>query len=334
SAVMRVLVAVEAHSLSPCGLAPPPCPSLTEVSDQAASCEWTQPLVELQLWTRIATLALTNQHEALALQSSHNALRLQGANVTGQRCRLLKGDRQQEKWRLLSVAAAVQGQAVARRHGHGSLALTLATDAFLQSARFGERAGSVALVLQAVRHMWNVCASVAPCPLGRAPLRAPLIALFTIVSNSCGSQRLRQKVLHQHQNFPSVDADFQSYFLLVRVIGSGGAAWGEEALAAWTRLALLMSQIHEDTGDLGAAMATVNHALSSTPRGNHRLPLYRRRVWLKTRLGQALELESARFREGGERACARAWLSLALAHPHPAQQLLCYRHALLALQVP
>ncbi|XP_061411765.1 LOW QUALITY PROTEIN: cilia- and flagella-associated protein 46 [Lethenteron reissneri] len=328
SPVMRVLLALEAHSLSPCGLAPPPCPSLTEVSDQAASCEWTQPLVELQLWTRISTLALTNQHEALALQASHNALRLQGANVTGQRCRLLKGDKQQEKWRLLSVAAAVQGQAVARRHGRGSLALTLATDGFLQSARFGEQAGSVALVLQAVRHMWNVCASVAPCPLGRAPLRAPLIALLTIVNNSCGSQRLRQ----QCDVKPSETSQCEEKGEEERM--PGGAAWGEEALAAWTRLALLMSQIHEDTGDLGSAMATVNHALSSTPRGNHRLPLYRRRVWLKARLGQALELESARFHEGGERACARAWLSLALVHPHPAQQLLCYRHALLALQSP
>ncbi|KAM6956181.1 cilia- and flagella-associated protein 46 [Aplochiton taeniatus] len=187
SAMTRVLVGVE---LLQCNSNPRQmefsAPSLSAVVRMALDCKWSEPVVELQVWTQLASLAQQAQEHQLVLSCTHNALQLEAAALLAKAApRALYGPTAVQE--LLSHAACLRGLTMAHRSSGHPHSYREALQTLLASVGHAEQAGNVALCTAAARHYWNACLPLSETPEERRALQEPLERILSALGHTAAN---------------------------------------------------------------------------------------------------------------------------------------------------
>jgi tetratricopeptide (TPR) repeat protein len=267
TAQCRAVVAVEMLSLMGNRIWDfPDCPSLNEAFELVCACQWSDVMLELELLTRIARLALLQGNHSLVNECSSRALQsVQGDKEGGKRRRRDESAVQRER-ELLSCVCSLQGQAlVAMPVGGGKVASSRAAmDAFRQSAKYGRAASSYHRALEASQHYWNTCRELISSPLDREAVQQPLRELLTILTS----------------------------FLPKRTHGS--VEQKQEDLALHVAMYNIVFQVYIDKGEWEEGLKAIEEAMSVTPRTIHR-DLAEHKLVFRSKMGRNVDSDMVRF---------------------------------------
>ncbi|XP_026079139.1 cilia- and flagella-associated protein 46 [Carassius auratus] len=321
ASVSRLLVAVEMLQCNRSSrLMQFSVPSLSVLVQMASGCQWSDPLVELYVWTRLALFAHHTQDHELVLTCTHNALQLEqkaAQRVKTAAYTLFSVRSVQE---MLSSAACVRGQSMIQEvRGHHSRYM----EALLKlqhSVSFAGQAGSWSLCMSAAAHFWNACLPLLDSRRDRHQLRGALELVLKTISQT----------YHKHTAGDSKRASG----LKRDGADNTNAGVSDDDLKLWTAVITALLHIDADAGDWRRGLQLLDEALRETPHTQHRLALLKQRVVVKARLGESLLLDMQRFSSEGETVCAQMWRRAALCARDTRQKLSCYQNAITALQSP
>ncbi|XP_059947631.1 cilia- and flagella-associated protein 46 [Mesoplodon densirostris] len=322
TSVTRVLVALEMYSCNGLGLVDFTVPPLAQLVKMALECSWSDPLVELQTLTRLTHFTyVARDHEATVTCS-------QKAIQTGiKHLQAFSPVDAELVAEMLSTAACIQGRSIMDNlKGRKQLRLT-AAKAFIESARFGGIAGSSALVMQAARHFWNTWLPLLSSAVNRKKCKSATQRIISIINETEARKQEKGKTLLLHQ-WPT--ADFQSGGTTEGCFLSGA----EDDLTLRAALYGLLFHSHADQHDWEGCLKVLEEALRVLPRTAHRLLIFKHMVIVKARLGQNFMMEIQKFKDQSEEYLAHMWQRLALNSKSVSGELMCYHHAIQALQKP
>ncbi|XP_016110300.1 cilia- and flagella-associated protein 46-like [Sinocyclocheilus grahami] len=185
TAMSRVLVAVEMLQCNRSSrLMQFTVPSLSVLVQMALGCQWSDPVVELNVWTQLALFAHQTQDHSLVLTCTHNALQLEqnaAQRVKTATYALFSVRLVQE---MLSSAACVRGQSLiqeARAHHSRYMEGLLKLQ---HSVSFAEQAGSWSLCMSAAAHFWSACVPLLDSRRDRRQLRGALELILKTISQT------------------------------------------------------------------------------------------------------------------------------------------------------
>uniref|UniRef100_A0A8C2M7R7 CFAP46 n=1 Tax=Cricetulus griseus TaxID=10029 RepID=A0A8C2M7R7_CRIGR len=177
----RVLVAVEMYSCNGLGLMDFTVPPLAQVVRMASECNWSEPLVELQILSRLAYFAYVAHDHEITMACSQNATQMGLKN-------LRSFDEIDAKLaaEILCTVASIQGRSIMENmKGRKQLRLA-AAKVFVESARFGGLAGNSTLVMMAARHFWNTWLPLLSSPVNRKKAKGSLQRIIGIINKTEG----------------------------------------------------------------------------------------------------------------------------------------------------
>ncbi|XP_016414315.1 cilia- and flagella-associated protein 46-like [Sinocyclocheilus rhinocerous] len=321
TAMSRVLVAVEMLQCNRSSrLMQFTVPSLSVLVQMALGCQWSDPVVELCVWTQLALFTHQTQDHSLVLTCTHNALQLEqnaAQRVKTAAYALFSVRSVQE---MLSSAACVRGQSLiqeARAHHSRYMEGLLKLQ---HSVSFAQQAGSWSLCMSAAAHFWSACLPLLDSRRDRRQLRGALELILKTISQTyskhTAGKTKRASVLKR--DGPDTT----------------NAGIADDDLKVWTAVISALLHIHADAGDWRRGLQLLDEALREMPHTEHRLALLKQRVLVKARLGESLLLDMQWFTNEGETVCAQMWQRAALCAKDKPQRLSCYQNAITALQSP
>ncbi|XP_035317165.1 cilia- and flagella-associated protein 46 isoform X1 [Cricetulus griseus] len=319
----RVLVAVEMYSCNGLGLMDFTVPPLAQVVRMASECNWSEPLVELQILSRLAYFAYVAHDHEITMACSQNATQMGLKN-------LRSFDEIDAKLaaEILCTVASIQGRSIMENmKGRKQLRLA-AAKVFVESARFGGLAGNSTLVMMAARHFWNTWLPLLSSPVNRKKAKGSLQRIIGIINKTEAKKQDTEKTLLLHQ-WPT--ADFQ---------GGGTAPEGqflpgsEDDLTLRAALYSVLFYTHADQKDWEAGLKVLDEAVQVLPRTAHRLLIFKHMVIVKAKLGQNFTMEIQKFKDESEDYLAHMWYRLAQNSRSVSGELTCFQNAIQALQKP
>ncbi|KAJ8418005.1 hypothetical protein AAFF_G00137140 [Aldrovandia affinis] len=330
TAMWRVLVGVEMLLCnSSCRLLEFSVPSVGELVRMASECKWTDPLVELQVWTHLAHFSHLAQEQELVLTCTQNALQLETValkrvKVTSQ---ALYSSRQ--VYEMLSGAASLRGLSLIHKsNGHPDLYRT-ALRTLQSSVSHAERAGSYSLCMAGARRYWNACLPLLEAPHERQQLQDSVEKIVRAVASTSAKDRT-----DEGKDVP-VETKLASATPLGTATSSleaSGTGSLDDDLTLRAAFYGLLFSIHGDRADWRAGLRVLDQAVREMPRTRHRLPLFKQRVEARARLGESFIMDMQRFSDEGEECLSRTWHHMAHCSTVPAQKLTCYQNAITSLQ--
>ncbi|XP_054975087.1 cilia- and flagella-associated protein 46 [Sorex araneus] len=322
STVSRVLVALEMFSCNGLGLMDFTVPPLAQAVSMASECNWTDPVVELQAYMRLAHFAYAARSHELTVSCAQRAVQMA---IT-----LLRVTNPAEVpllAEMLSSTCYVQGRSVIENMKGQKRLRHVAARAFLEGVRFAGIAESSALVLLGARLFWNSWLPMLDSAASRKMCRSGLQKVINIINRTEAKKPKKRKILLLHQ-WPT--ADFQS----------GGSSDGyflpgaEEDLTLRAALYGLLFHSYADNEDWAGGLKVLGEAAQVLPRTPHRLLIFKHMIIVKAKLGQNFLMEIQKFKDESEDYVAHMWYRLALNSKNIHGQMMCYQNAIQALQRP
>ncbi|XP_073402610.1 cilia- and flagella-associated protein 46 [Dendrobates tinctorius] len=326
----RVIVALEMRSCNGLGLMDFTVPSLSQVLKMALEFDWSDPLVELQAFTRLANFAYNAHDPELASSCTRRALTLETKiRKRGFRSSPLA-------YELLSVTACIQGQSIMDSLAGKKHFRLSAIKAFEMSSRFAGEAGNPSLTVQAAKHFWHSCSPLIKSAKDREPLKDSVVCVLKAlaeaeVTHSKGSEDdsmlfhlwpsmdVQSRTVHEQENLEGVSGESDPY---------------NQELSLKAALYELLFNIYADKNDWQSGLKVLDEAIGILPRTRHRLGLFKHRVLVKARLGRNFFLDIQKFKDEREDYVSYIWHCVALACKTVPDQLACYMNAVDALQKP
>ncbi|KAL1263718.1 hypothetical protein QQF64_006457, partial [Cirrhinus molitorella] len=300
-------------------------PNLSVLVQMSSGCQWSDPVVELYVWTQLALFAHQTHDHDLVLTCTHNALQLEqnAAQRVKRAAYALFSVRSVQE--MLSCVACVRGQSLIREaRGHHSRymeGLRMLQD----SVSFAEQAGSWSLCATAVGQYWNACLPLLDTKQDRQQMKEALELILKAISrtyskHTAGKSKRAAGLKHEGPVMKTTDS-----------ASAGGA---DDDLKVWVAMFNALLHIHADAGDWRKGLQLLDEALREMPHTEHRLVLLKQRVLVKARLGESILLDMQRFNDEGEMVCCQMWQRAALCVKDKQQQLTCYQNAITALKSP
>ncbi|CAB1312512.1 unnamed protein product [Coregonus sp. 'balchen'] len=289
SAMTRVLVGVE---MLLCNSHPRhiefSVPSLSTLVRMASDCKWSDPVVELQVWTHLACFSHQAQDHNLVMTCSHNALQLEAAAAQRLKVMAYALYSRSAVEEMLSNAACLRGLSMVHKSNGHPHSYREALQMLQSSVSYAERAGNSVLCMATARHYWNNCLPLTETSLERQQLRQHLEKILkALVHTSKKDPTFYSKLLSCFSG-TSPSPNWLLYSMCII-----GAVTGEEK--GWSTLTVMPSV----TSPLEAsrALTLLEQAIRDMPRTRHRL----------ARLGESVVMDMQKFRDEGELYCSHMW---------------------------
>ncbi|XP_036429472.1 LOW QUALITY PROTEIN: cilia- and flagella-associated protein 46 [Colossoma macropomum] len=303
-------------------------PSLGTLAQMASDCKWSDPVVELYVWSQLARFAHQSHDHDLVITCTQNALQLKEtaihkAKVTA--CSLYSVRTVKE---MLSSSACLRGLSMLHKCVGNPASYTAALAMLQSSISLAEQAGSWSLCGSAAKHYWNACLPLLTSPEQRQQLKEPLELIVKALTNTCPQtgtvllQSMHYFVRSQNKWGRSNTA----------VFSQKNNCKAEDDLAVRAAMYSVLFNIYTDSGSWKSGLQILDRAIREMPRSPQRLLLYKQRVLAKAKLGESIVLDMQRFKEEGEQACALMWHRVALCVEDTQQQLACYQNAISTLK--
>ncbi|KAL9983920.1 hypothetical protein ACROYT_G006166 [Oculina patagonica] len=185
----RALCAVEMLSLQNNGLPEftGTCPTLPETVKMVDGCQWSDSLVELQMWSRLSVLAFNAENHSLVLHCGQRAV----AFAESDKCLAKRQPKKPDsifqhklvvEQEMLYYASVVMGQSLMKNMQGKNEIRRDALVCFVNACRFGQKAGNYDLVIAAARHYWNAIKPFIVEPIERELLREPMEAVLECIA--------------------------------------------------------------------------------------------------------------------------------------------------------
>ncbi|XP_021083734.1 cilia- and flagella-associated protein 46 isoform X2 [Mesocricetus auratus] len=342
SSITRVLVAIEMYSCNGLGLMDFTVPSLAQVVRMASECSWSEPLVELQILTRLAHFAYVAHDHEITMACSQNATQMGLKHL-----RSFDTTDAKLAAEMLCTASCIQGRSIMENlKGRKQLRLA-AAKVFVESARFGGLAGSSSLVMMAARHYWNTWLPLLSSPANRKKAKGSLQRIISIINKTESKKQEQDGGTQQSPpNVPFVSLKETEKTLLLHqwptadFQGGGTAPEGqflpgsEDDLTLRAALYSLLFHSHADQNDWEMGLKVLDEAVQVLPRTAHRLLIFKHMVIVKAKLGQNFTMEIQKFKDESEDYLAHMWYRLAQNSRNICGEFTCYQNAIQALQKP
>ncbi|XP_069609930.1 cilia- and flagella-associated protein 46 [Ranitomeya imitator] len=326
----KVIVALEMHSCNGLGLMDFTVPSLSQIMKMALECDWSDPLVELQTFTRLANFAYNAHDLELASSCTQRALTFEK--------KIRKQDFRSSPlaYELLSVAACIQGQSIMDSLAGKKHFRLSAIKAFEMSSRFAGEAGNPSLTVQAAKHFWHSCSPLIKSANDREPLKDSVVCVLKALAEAevrhrkgseddsmlfhlWPSMDVQSRTVHEQENLKGVSGESDPY---------------DQELSLKAALYELLFNISADKNDWQSGLKVLDEAICILPRTRHRLVLFKHRVLVKARLGHNFFMDIQKFKDESEDYVSYIWHCVALTCKTVPDQLACYMNAVDALQKP
>ncbi|KAG7462737.1 hypothetical protein MATL_G00187960 [Megalops atlanticus] len=306
-------------------------PGVAVLVRMASDCRWTDPLVELQVWTHLAHFAHLAQEQQLVMTCSQNALQLEAIalnRVKVTSCTLYSYEQVQE---MLSAVACLRGLALVQTSlGHPDH-YTKALRTLQSSVSYAEKARSYSLCMVGAGHYWNTCLPLLEHPQEREQLQDSVEKILRAMMNTSTKDGKDEGKERPTKTTLATERSLGALMTGQEAAGEGGP---EDDLTLRAAFYGLLFSIHADRGDWRTGLRVLDQAVREMPRTRHRLLLFKQRVVARARLGENIMMDMQKFGEEGEECLSRMWHRVARGSTDPAQKLACYQNAITSLQSP
>ncbi|KAM8924779.1 cilia- and flagella-associated protein 46 [Pelodytes ibericus] len=321
----KVLVALEMLSCNGLGLMDFTVPSLSQVYAMASECTWSDALVELQSFTRLAHFAHISRSLDLALTCTRKALQFD--KKTSPKKKESRDSTLERE--MLSVASCIQGQCIMDNLAGEKLSRLSAMNSFQLSARLAGDAGNPTLTLQAASYFWHACLPLIKSAKERAPLKEATVSVIKAIADAeTNHHQLVGDNTYLLHLWPSVDVQSHAADTACETDRSN------EELGLRSSLYELLFTIHADKEDWESGLKVLDEAISTLPRTKHRLNIFKHRVLVKARRGENFLMDVQKFKDEEEECLSQLWHQAALASRGRPGRLACYQNAIDVLQKP
>ncbi|XP_029377626.1 cilia- and flagella-associated protein 46 [Echeneis naucrates] len=336
SAMMRVLVGVE---MLQCNMNPRhmefSAPSLSSMVSMASECSWTDAVVEMQVWCQLASFCHNAKEHSLVLCCTSNALQLEEAATKSLKTMpfVLYGPTAVNE--MLSIAASFRGLSLAHESSGDLHTFREAMKVLLSSVSSAEKAENPALCIIAARHYWNTCLPLTQIPEERQQLKDPLEKILCALIHT---------TKHTNVKIPILSYFKEKGVLTLTAMPCGSFKHEETLLKDWKephggdedltlRIAIytLLLQINIDKSDWKSALQLLDKATRDMHDSRHRLPLLKKMILVKAKLGESITMEMQKIQDEGEQCCSSMWHQVALCAGNVPQQLTAYQNSVTSL---
>ncbi|XP_041476710.1 cilia- and flagella-associated protein 46-like isoform X5 [Lytechinus variegatus] len=330
----RCLVALEMLTLNGNGIMDfKEAPSLNDLSNLVEQCQWPDPSVELQVWSRLAYLAYKSRNHSLVMRCAAKAMAFDGIPIKHRR---LDEHKQMVWYEMLSYASCVLGQSHVRSMDGNNAVRRSAMEAFLYSARYGRKANNYDLVITAARRYWNSCLVLISEPLERQLLKEPLTSILECI-NATYKKDVKVKTDDSDDEGDDGGAPTPRTVTSMTTLPPSTVdilSDPEDDVTLRAAIYGVLFQAYADQGEWEAALAAMDKAVNDMPRTRHRLLIFKHRLMVKAQLGRDIHVDIAKFRDESEDYVALMWYKVAKCSKDQFEQLTAYQNAIEALRSP
>ncbi|CAH1258233.1 CFAP46 [Branchiostoma lanceolatum] len=363
-AMTRCLVALEMTSLNGNGLMDFSVIKLDELSSMVDECVWTEGLVELQVWTRLAEHAYAAHNHQLVMKCAGKALEFDGKRKMEKK---LGSHGTMVEAEMLSYSSDIMGLSLVENMAGNNAIRRSALEAFLNAARYAGKAGNYSLVIIAARHYWNTSLKfyvfllylsflryagkagnyslviiaarhywntslkLIPSPMERELLRDPLLVILKALADTYREKTKPDKEEKVEEKEPD-----ESKTAPAPTPVSTTPSFGDPSEDLTLRASMygVVFQSYADRGQWEEGLKVMDEAVRVMPRTKHRLLIFQHRVLTKAKLGKNVQMDIQKFKDESEAYVALMWHRVAKNSKEPMEQLAAYQQAIVALQTP
>ncbi|XP_065072026.1 cilia- and flagella-associated protein 46-like isoform X1 [Rhopilema esculentum] len=345
------------------------CPGLFEAIKLVENCKWSDHLVEIEIWTRLAFLASKSSFCQIVLQCGEKALELAKTRKSLNYEKL--NDMMKHKYKveqeLLHYTSVLMGEnLVAIMHGR-SEARHQALNHFFEACRFATKARNYQLAMSAAKHYWNTVQSFISTPIERKLLKEPIKALLKCIADAWkhsgfresqdknddgedGRRKVQKPSLVKSSPGAKKKEKAKPSHISKKSAASGSHVrigeedfLGEEErekssmdadLTLRASLYGVLFQAYSDTGDWINGLKAMDEAVKVMPKTHHRLLIFKHRVIMNARLGNPVQFDMGKFKDSDELLISSMWHRVARNSNLPKDQLIAYMNAIECLQSP
>ncbi|XP_062591392.1 cilia- and flagella-associated protein 46-like [Saccostrea cucullata] len=333
----RAIVAVELVHVSRNGIMEfKEAPNCNEIANMIEDCKWSDKFVELQLWTRLASLSYQAKNHQLVVRCSKKALRFATVG-TQPKNRKMDAHRYAVEQEMLSYASGVLGQSLIDNMSGKNAIRREALEAFLNSARFARNAENYDLVMTAVRHYWNACLPLVSQPIERELLREPIKVMLQCITAT--AEKVKKTEEKTEEDEEEGGEDDQGVETAPEKPKSSTIGSPEDDLTLRASMYGVLFQSYADKQQWEEGLQAMDQAINDMPRTKHRLLIFKHRVMTKAKLGRRVNMDIQKFklygrRDESEDYVAHMWRRVALSSKETLEQLISYQAAIEALNSP
>ncbi|XP_019625575.1 PREDICTED: cilia- and flagella-associated protein 46-like [Branchiostoma belcheri] len=324
----RCLVALEMTSLNGNGQMEFNVIKLDELSSMVDECVWTEGLVELQVWTRLAEHAYSTHNHQLVMKCAGKALEFDGKRKMEKK---LGSHGTMVEAEMLSYSSDILGMSLVENMAGNNAIRRSALEAFLNAARYAGKAGNYSLVIIAARHYWNTSLKLIPSPMERELLRDPLLVILKALADTYREKAKPDKEEKAEEKEPD-----ESKTAPAPTPVSTTPSFGDPSEDLTLRASMygVVFQSYADRGQWEEGLKVMDEAVRVMPRTKHRLLIFQHRVLTKAKLGKNVQMDIQKFKDESEAYVALMWHRVAKNSKEPMEQLAAYQQAIVALQTP
>eukprot|EP00057_Strongylocentrotus_purpuratus_P019582 XP_011674056.1 PREDICTED: cilia- and flagella-associated protein 46-like [Strongylocentrotus purpuratus] len=330
----RCMVALEILTLNGNGIMDfKDAPSLNDLSNLVEQCQWPDPSVELQVWSRLTYLAYKSKNHSLVMRCAAKAMAFDAVPIKHRR---LDEHKQMVWYEMLSYASCVLGQSHVRSMDGNNAVRRSAMEAFLYSVRYGRKANNYDLVITAARRYWNACLVLISEPLERQLLKEPLTSILECI-NATYKKDVKVKTDDSDNEDEDGGAPTPRTVASFATLPSSTVdilSDPEDDVTLRAAIYGVLFQAYADQGEWEAALAAMDKAVNDMPRTKHRLLIFKHRLMVKAQLGRDIHVDIAKFRDESEDYVALMWYKVAKCSKDQFEQLTAYQNAIEALRSP
>ncbi|UJR28166.1 hypothetical protein I4U23_009420 [Adineta vaga] len=303
-------------------------------------CGWSDPLIELQLWCRLAIVANRANDTETALFCRDKTLEIITEFQT----------RKVEKFQLslaneyVSRACGAYAECLVKQQTGQKQERKEVLAIFVEAASYSSKADLYDLTMHLARHFWNNCRMSIKRKLERSLLLDPINELIhhinTVAPKSIVSMQNNRETKEEFTNpahrfrpkkQPLSQRNKKNNALDDSSLQNASLVPQEEAQIR-SALYGIVVQIYMDRHAWHSALDAIDSALQVLPRTQHRLLLYKYRVLIKSKLGLSIGTDMIKFREQGELALAKMWRQVAIMARKRDHVINAYQQAISTLQ--
>ncbi|XP_077992013.1 cilia- and flagella-associated protein 46-like isoform X2 [Glandiceps talaboti] len=330
----RCLVASEMLSLNGKGLSDfKEGPPLAETATMVGNCTWSDPLVELQIWTRLTELAFAARNHQLVMKCSGKALDFDAErNNAAPKMKKMDSHKYMVQQEMLSYASCLMGQSLMDNMQGKNAVRRAALEAFVNAARYGKYADNYKLVITAARHYWNSALPLVSEPIERQLLRQPLTIILDCITATVGKvKKVEKKEEDEETTVEAAPAPSLPSISVASSSLSRTPSDPDDDLTLRAAMYGVLFQSYADKGQMEEGLVAMDKAVADMPRTKHRLLIFKHRVMVKAKLGRNLHMDIAKFKDESEDYVAHMWRKVALCSKDQLEQLTSYQMAIEAL---
>ena len=303
SMACKSLVAVEVNHLNTNGYYVfPNVPSMQDTLKMIDSCEWPDKLIELEIWTKVATLSLKLSNKELIDTCCDRISKLQD------HADLKKPGNKLTANKLLCYHNLILGKSELSFGNKTTIEERLpALGLFATAAQSAEMARDYALALEVVQHFWNAILPHLRRKNERGLLKGDLLKILRVIANLAPDKNQKiTTVTSKHQREIELRAHLYSSIFI----------------------------IYLDEKDWSSGLEEAEKAALALPRPTHPLVL-KYRALFKVNLGISPNGDMAKLeRVEQEDTVSDMWHRVAMSSTNKEEQLYSHQQAIMLLQIP